>query len=150
MLTMLRLDELFTSWLHVGYAEMKRSSYAKLSHLKQLNDIFTYGYYYGIDIAVVYIQITFATNLPIIHLASISYFACRCYVDTLNLYTVFGEELNSNNKLIRRVITIVACSVLVVSMIDIIFFAIMQELRYTLLQLGLLALYSISIIRDHD
>lgn len=47
--------------------------------------MFTYGYYYGLEVCVMYIVMTFSTNIPLIHWAGLFYFLCRYYVDILNL-----------------------------------------------------------------
>ncbi|KAM3142634.1 hypothetical protein pb186bvf_005293 [Paramecium bursaria] len=102
LISLLRLDEIFTSWLSAAYADYKRINIEK--YFQDMNDMFNYGYYYGQQITVLYIVYTFSTNIPIINIMGVLYYFCKHFVDSLNLLTVFNQEINSKNKLIFRAV----------------------------------------------
>ncbi|CAK56045.1 unnamed protein product (macronuclear) [Paramecium tetraurelia] len=143
LITMLRLDEIFTSYISVQYTELKRKHFKIYPHLQPLGDIFSYGYYYGLQIAVLFIVMTFSTNIPFIHLAGVFYSMCRFYVDSLNLQTVFGQEIKSNNTLIYRVLITSFYTIYPKLLLNLVMFVLEWNTKYTLLTI---ATFIISVI----
>ncbi|CAD8136308.1 unnamed protein product [Paramecium pentaurelia] len=143
LITMLRLDEIFTSYISVQYTQLKRKHFKIYPYLQPLGDIFSYGYYYGLQITVLFIVMTFSTNIPFIHLAGVFYSMCRFYVDSLNLQTVFGQEIKSNNNLIQTALITSFYTIYPKLLLNLVMFVLEWNTKFTLLTI---ATFIISVI----
>ena len=95
-LYMLRVSDLLWSWGSPKFADFQRQrlSTQALNQMKA-GEEFPYGYFYSLQITVLYIVMTFSTNVMVIHFSGALYYLIRLYQDSFILHWVYRNDMNS-------------------------------------------------------
>lgn len=137
---MLRISELFWAWGSPQLAQLNRNYEAQPLNLNEPGIEFPYGYLYALQITILYIVMTFSTNVMAIHISGSLYFLLRLYLDSFTMHWLYNRtQMNSQSQLAQKTILSAGLSVLPLQIIILSIFLMQQENLYILLTLMLIA-----------
>ena len=112
---------------------------------KDERDNFQYGYFYAINIVFLIIVLVFSTTVPAISVSGMIYFFLRGVSDSWDLITCHRKEMDSNGKIIDRVISFCCFGGILFELLIIIYYSVSQ-LKYNVIIMVLIFMASIFMI----
>ena len=113
--------------------------------MKDEVDNFQYGYFYAINIVFLIIVLVFSTTVPAISVSGLIYFFLRGVSDSWDLITCHRKEMDSNGKIIDRIISVCCFGGILFELLIITYYSVSQ-LKYNVIIMVLILMASIFMI----